>query len=59
VGVVPHLPGFLHTVNPKIKVSAGAEHMYLLTAISSFAISKRNKTTPQNVHANFVAQVLP
>ncbi|KEF51869.1 uncharacterized protein A1O9_12207 [Exophiala aquamarina CBS 119918] len=39
VGVAPHLPGFLHTVNPTIKVGTGAEHMYLLTAISSFAIS--------------------
>ena len=43
VGVVPHLPGFLHTVNPTIKVGAGAEHMYLLTAISSFVISKSHQ----------------
>ncbi|KAF2160901.1 hypothetical protein M409DRAFT_37668 [Zasmidium cellare ATCC 36951] len=35
VGVVPHLPGFLHAVSSTIWVSNGAAHLYQLTSITS------------------------
>lgn len=39
-GVAPHFPGFLRTVDPNVQVSTGASHMYYLTSITGFAISK-------------------
>lgn len=40
VGVIPHLPGFLHTVNPTISVSEGAKNMYYLCSITSFLLGE-------------------
>lgn len=39
VGWAPQLPGFIGTINPKIKVSAGAIHLYYLAFIVGFLIS--------------------
>lgn len=43
IGVTPHLPGFLHTVNPSIAVSDGAKNMYYLCSMTSFLLGEHRK----------------
>ncbi|CAM1505876.1 Fc.00g115130.m01.CDS01 [Cosmosporella sp. VM-42] len=38
VGVVPHIPGFLTTVNPTIKVTKQASQMYYLCSFTGFLL---------------------
>ncbi|EFR04304.1 allantoin permease [Nannizzia gypsea CBS 118893] len=38
VGVIPHLPGMVHSVNPKLPVTDGASHLYYIASITGFFI---------------------
>ncbi|EGD98976.1 hypothetical protein TESG_06340 [Trichophyton tonsurans CBS 112818] len=38
VGVTPHMPGMVHSVNPKLPVTAGASHLYYIASITGFFI---------------------